>query len=95
METDALLVEIAKLESNPKPPITPTAIQVPVLIDETQEVPKVLKANVAPIPPVPVYIPAAAAARKNLTKGMFILFISICYIIRKIDVKWVCLISNP
>ncbi|XP_026332365.1 tubulin polyglutamylase TTLL4-like isoform X3 [Hyposmocoma kahamanoa] len=71
METDALMVEIAKLESNPKHPITP-AVQVPVhkLLrkDEPQEVPKVLKANVAPIQPVTVSIPSSDTARKNLTK---------------------------
>lgn len=76
METDALMVEIAKLESNQKQPITPAVqLQVPVhkLLhkDEPQEVPKVLKANVAPIPPVPVSIPASVAAKKNLTKGKF------------------------
>lgn len=74
METDALMVEIAKLESNPKHPITP-AVQVPVhkLLrkDEPQEVPKVLKANVAPIQPVTASIPPSDTARKNLTKGKF------------------------
>lgn len=87
METDALMVEIAKLESTPKQPITLNAVQVPVhkLLhkDESQEVPKVLKANVAPIPPVPVSIPPAAAARKNFTKGKFI-----CTIISNIGIKW-------
>lgn len=85
METDALMVEIAKLESNPRYPVTPPA-QVPAHKlfhkDESNEVPKVLKANVAPIPPTS--IPASVAVKKNVTKGKFfglllVIFASIGY----------------
>lgn len=80
METDALMVEIAKLESNPKQPLPIPSLQVQVPVhklykDEPQEVPKVLKANVAAIPPVSTVIPSApapAAAKKNVTKGKFL-----------------------
>lgn len=72
METDALMVEIAKLESNPRYPVTHSA-QVPAHKlfhkEEPNEVPKVLKANVAPIPPTS--IPASVAVKKNVTKGKF------------------------
>lgn len=75
METDALMVEIAKLENSPIH--TPSLQgQVPVhkflYKDEPQEVPKVLKANVAPITPVPTVIPpTSVVAKKLLTKGKF------------------------